>query len=135
MAEYNTPAELKYAKSHEWARIEGDEVTIGITDYAQHALGDVVFAELPDVGRTLTMGETFGVVESVKAASDLYAPLSGEVTAINEALLDAPETINSDPYGEAWMLKLKPSDVENEQNKLLDAAAYEAHVADEASKH
>jgi glycine cleavage system H protein len=135
MAEYNTPADLKYAKSHEWVRVDGNEVTIGITDYAQHALGDVVFAELPDVGRTLSVGETFGVVESVKAASDVYAPVGGEVIAINEALLDAPETLNGDPYGEGWMLKLKPSDLDNEIGKLMDATAYEQHVADEASKH
>lgn len=135
MADYNTPQDLHYGKTHEWARIEGDEVTIGISDYAQQALGDVVFVELPDVGRALTIGEPFGVVESVKAASDVYAPISGEVTAINEALLDAPETVNSDPYGAGWMLKLKPSDLQNEQGKLLDAAAYEQHVADEASKH
>lgn len=135
MAEYNTPADLKYAKSHEWVRVDDDEVTIGITDYAQHALGDVVFAELPDVGRALSVGETFGVVESVKAASDVYAPLSGEVAAVNEALLDAPETLNGDPYGEGWMLRLKPSDLDGEIGKLMDAAAYEQHVADEASKH
>jgi glycine cleavage system H protein len=135
MAEYNTPEELSYAKTHEWVRADGDEVTIGITDYAQHALGDVVFAELPDVGRTLSAGEAFGVVESVKAASDVYAPISGEVTAINEALLDAPETINSDPYGEGWMLKLRATDLEADRAKLLDAAGYQQHVEDEASKH
>lgn len=135
MAGYNTPADLLYATSHEWVRIDGDEVTIGISDYAQHALGDVVFAELPDVGRTLTMGDTFGVVESVKAASDVYAPLSGEVTTINAALIDAPETLNSDPYGAGWMLKLKPSDLDNERTKLLDATAYQQHAEDEASKH
>ncbi|MDP9313141.1 MAG: glycine cleavage system protein GcvH [Chloroflexota bacterium] len=132
---YNTPDDLRYAKTHEWVRVDGDEVTIGISDYAQQALGDVVFAELPSVGRTLSAGEPFGVVESVKAASDVYAPLSGEVTAINEALLDAPETLNSDPYGEGWMLKLRPSNLEGEQNQLLDAAAYTQHTEDEASKH
>ncbi len=132
---YNTPDNLRYAKSHEWVRIDGEEVTIGISDYAQQALGDVVFAELPDVGRTLALGDVFGAVESVKAASDVYAPLSGEVTAINDALLNAPETLNSDPYGEGWMLKLRPSDLAGEQAKLLDAAAYSQHVEDEASKH
>ena len=131
----NTPDDLRYAKTHEWVRIEGDEVTVGISDYAQHALGDVVFAELPDVGRTLSMGEPFGVVESVKAASDVYAPISGEVTAINEALLDAPETLNTDPYGAGWMLKLRPSNLETEESQLLDAAAYSQHSEDEASKH
>lgn len=134
MAEYNTPSDLLYAASHEWVRVEGDEVIIGISDYAQHALGDVVFAELPDVGATLNKGQPFGVVESVKAASDVYAPVSGEVTAINQALLDAPETVNSDPYGDGWMLKLRPSDLEGERGALLDAAAYEQHVEDEASK-
>lgn len=132
---YQTPADLSYATSHEWVRVDGDEVTIGITDYAQHALGDVVFAELPDVGRTLRVGEPFGVVESVKAASDVYAPVSGEVLAINDALINAPETLNTDPYGEGWMLKLKPSDLEGERAKLLDATRYEQHVEDEASKH
>ncbi len=131
---YNTPQELKYAKTHEWVRIDGDEVTVGISDYAQHALGDVVFAELPEVGRTFNKGESFGVVESVKAASDVYVPVSGEVTEINEALLDAPETINNDPYGEGWMIKLRASSLENEQDQLLDAAAYEQHFEDEASK-
>lgn len=132
---YQTPTELSYAKSHEWVRVDGDEVTIGISDYAQHALGDVVFAELPEIGRALSVGEMFGVVESVKAASDVYAPLSGEVTAINEALLTTPETLNEDPYNAGWMIKLKPSDLESERAKLLDAAAYEQHVEDEASKH
>lgn len=135
MAEYNTPADLLYAKSHEWVRVDGDEITIGITDYAQHALGDVVFAELPDVGRTLDVGEMFGVVESVKAASDVYAPISGEVLAINEALLDTPETLNTDPYDAGWMLKLKPSALDADRGRLMDAAAYEQHVVDEASKH
>jgi len=132
---YNTPTELRYGKTHEWIRVDGDEVTIGITDYAQHALGDVVFVELPDVGRTLSQGETFGVVESVKAASDVYAPVSGEVIAINEALLDTPETLNGDPYGEGWMLKLRASSLEADQANLLDATGYEQHVEDEASKH
>ncbi len=132
---YNTPAELLYAKTHEWARLDGDEVTVGITDYAQHALGDVVFAELPEIGRTLNQGEAFGVVESVKAASDVYVPLSGEVIAINEALLDMPETLNNDPYGDGWMIKLRANDVEGERSNLLDAAAYDQHAADEASKH
>lgn len=132
---YQTPAELHYAKSHEWVRVDSDEVTIGITDYAQHALGDVVFAELPEVGRTLSAGEPFGVVESVKAASDVYAPVSGEVVAINDALLNAPETLNTDPYGEGWMLKIKPSDLEGDRAKLMQSAAYEQHIEDEASKH
>lgn len=135
MADYNTPADLLYAKTHEWVRVEGDEVVIGISDYAQHALGDVVFAELPDVGRALSVGEPFGVVESVKAASDVYAPVSGEVLAINEALLDTPETLNSDPYGDGWMMRIKPNNLDAERGALLDAQAYEQHVEDEASKH
>ncbi|HEX6288675.1 MAG TPA: glycine cleavage system protein GcvH [Herpetosiphonaceae bacterium] len=132
---YNTPQDCLYAKSHEWVRIEGDEATIGISDYAQHALGDVVFAELPDIGRKLSKGESFGVVESVKAASDVYAPISGEVIAINEALLDAPETLNSDPYDAGWIIRLRPDNAEADRADLLDAAAYEQHVEDEASKH
>lgn len=132
---YQTPEELRYAKTHEWVRVEGDEVTVGITDYAQHALGDVVFAELPELGRNLTIGEPFGVVESVKAASDVYAPVSGVVSAINEALLDQPELLNSDPYGAGWMLKLTAGNVQAEREQLLDAAAYARHAEDEASKH
>ena len=132
---YKTPSTLLYASRHEWVTADGDEVTVGITDYAQHALGDVVFVELPEVGRTLEQGETFGVVESVKAASDLYAPVSGEVLEVNERLLDAPETVNSDPYTAGWMIKLRPRDFENERRALMDAAAYEQHVANEESNH
>jgi glycine cleavage system H protein len=108
---------------------------VGITDYAQQALGDVVFVELPDVGRTLEQGETFGAVESVKAASDLYAPVSGEVLEVNEVLLDVPETVNNDPYGAGWMIKLRSRDSQNERGSLMDAAAYEQHVANEESSH
>ena len=121
----NIPAELRYAPSHEWARLEADgSVTVGITDHAQEALGDVVFVELPEVGKTLAAGQEAGVVESVKAASDIYAPVGGEVIAVNEAVSDAPESVNSDPYG-SWFFKLKPSDTA-ELEKLLDAAAYKA---------
>lgn len=121
----NVPAELRYASSHEWARLEADgSVTVGITDHAQEALGDVVFVELPEVGKTLGAGDAAGVVESVKAASDIYAPLAGEVIAVNEALADAPESVNSDPYG-AWFFKLKPASVAD-LDQLLDAAAYQA---------
>ncbi len=130
---YKTPSNLLFASSHEWVTTDGDEVTVGITDYAQHALGDVVFVELPDVGRTLEQGDTFGAVESVKAASDLYAPVSGEVLEVNEALVDAPETVNSDPYTAGWMIKLRPRDFEKERASLMDAAAYEQHVANEES--
>jgi glycine cleavage system H protein len=126
-----TPTELKYASSHEWARLEEDgTVTVGISDHAQEALGDVVFVELPDVGTSLAAGDDAGVVESVKAASDLYAPIGGEVVAINEQLEDSPETVNSDPYKEGWFYRLQPSDVA-ELEKLLSAEDYEARCADD----
>ncbi|HCV76143.1 MAG TPA: glycine cleavage system protein GcvH [Pseudomonas sp.] len=119
------PADLRYAASHEWARLEADgSVTVGISDHAQEALGDVVFIELPEVGKTLAAGDQAGVVESVKAASDIYAPVGGEVTAVNEALADAPEQVNGEPYG-AWFFKLKPQDAA-ELDKLLDADGYRA---------
>lgn len=119
------PADLRYAASHEWARLEADgSVTVGISDHAQEALGDVVFIELPEVGKSLTAGQEAGVVESVKAASDIYSPIGGEVIAINEALGDSPESVNADPYG-SWLFKLKPSDL-GELDQLLDAAAYKA---------
>ena len=126
-----TPSELKYASSHEWARLEEDgTVTIGISDHAQHALGDVVFVELPDVGITLAAGDEAGVVESVKAASDIYAPVSGEVIAINEQLEDEPETVNADPYNDGWFFKLKPSDT-SELEALLGAEDYQQHCDEE----
>jgi glycine cleavage system H protein len=125
----NIPANLKYTKSHEWARLEADgTVTVGITDHAQEALGDIVFLELPDAGRKLKAGEECAVVESVKAASDIYAPLSGEIVDSNQAAVDAPESINQDAYA-AWLFKLKPA-APAELDSLLDAAAYAA-VADE----
>ncbi|MDX9686201.1 glycine cleavage system protein GcvH [Halopseudomonas formosensis] len=124
----NTPSELRYASSHEWSREEADgTITVGITHHAQDALGDVVFVELPEVGRQLTVGDECAVVESVKAASDIYAPVSGEVVAINEALADSPELVNSDPYGEAWFFKIKPTD-SSELDKLLDADGYLASL-------
>ena len=120
----NIPAELRYAKSHEWVRTESDgTVTVGITDYAQNSLGDITYVQVPKVGAALKAGETFGVVESVKAASDLYAPIAGTVVAVNSALEGAPETVNKAPYAEGWMLKLKPADA-NAVNGLLDAGAY-----------
>ncbi|HEY1123815.1 MAG TPA: glycine cleavage system protein GcvH [Haloferula sp.] len=120
----NIPADLRYAKSHEWAKVESDgSVTIGITDYAQNSLGDITYVQVPKVGATLKAGETFGVVESVKAASDLYAPLGGTVLAVNGALDSAPETVNRAPYAEGWMVKLKPADP-SAVNALLDAEAY-----------
>ncbi len=119
-----TPSELRYAKSHEWARLEEDgTVTVGITDHAQDALGDVVFVELPEVGSTLAAGDDAGVVESVKAASDIYAPVGGEVIAINEVLEDEPETVNSDPYNDGWFFKLQPSEV-SELEDLLSSDEY-----------
>ncbi len=120
------PSDLKYVASHEWIRVEGDGiVTIGITDHAQELLGDVVFIDLPEVGAELDSGDDAGVVESVKAASDIYAPLSGEVIAVNELLVDAPETVNSDFYGDGWFFKLKLSDI-GELDDLLDADGYAA---------
>ncbi|QIL91186.1 glycine cleavage system protein GcvH [Microbulbifer harenosus] len=119
-------SELKYASSHEWARLEEDgTVTVGISDHAQDALGDVVYVETPEVGQVLSAGEEAGVVESVKAASDIYSPISGEVIAVNEELADAPETVNSSPYDDGWFFRIKPSD-ESELDKLLDADAYKA---------
>ncbi|CAI8855770.1 glycine cleavage system H protein [Pseudomonas sp. IT-347P] len=123
------PAELRFAESHEWARLEADgTVTVGISDHAQEALGDVVFVELTEVGKVFAAGDQSGVVESVKAASDIYSPVSGEVIAINEELSGSPELLNSDPYG-AWIFKLKPSD-KAELDKLLDAAAYQAAIGE-----
>lgn len=126
----NIPAELKYTKSHEWVRDNGDgTVTVGITDHAQELLGDLVFVETPEVGARLDAEQACAVVESVKAASDVYAPIAGEVVAVNGVLADSPETINQDPYGEGWMFKLKPSDA-GALSALLDAAAYQG-VAEE----
>ena len=126
-----TPKELKYTKSHEWVRLEKDgAVTVGITDHAQEAMGDLVYVELPQKGAKLAVGKECSVVESVKAASDVYAPVSGEVVAVNDAVADAPETVNKDPYGAGWILRIKPAN-QGELNALLDAAAYEALVASE----
>jgi glycine cleavage system H protein len=120
----STPADLKYSESHEWVRVEADgTATVGITFHAQEQLGDIVFVQYPDVGRMLKQGEECGVIESVKAAADLYSPLSGEVTAVNEALDSAPQAVNEEPY-QAWLYRLKPADP-SELNGLLDASAYE----------
>ena len=126
-----TPPELRYASSHEWARLEEDgTVTVGITDHAQEALGDVVFVEVPDIGATIAAGDEAGVVESVKAASDIYAPIGGEVIAVNEQLEDEPETVNSDPYNDGWFFKLQPLD-SSELEKLLGAQDYQAQCAED----
>jgi glycine cleavage system H protein len=120
----NIPADLKYTKDHEWTKIEGDTVTIGITDFAQSALGDIVFVELPEVGKTLNHHQTFGVVESIKSVSDLFSPISGTVLEVNKDLVNAPEKCNSEPYGNAWMIKVKlsnPADL----NILLSASDYQ----------
>jgi glycine cleavage system H protein len=122
------PAELRYTKDHEWVRVDGDEATVGITAYAADQLGDIVFVELPEAGRSLTQFAAFGVVESVKAVSDLFAPLSGEVTAANDALAGSPELVNGDPYAEGWMIRIRlanPAEVD----ELLDAPAYDALIA------
>jgi glycine cleavage system H protein len=124
------PEELKYTEEHEWVLVEGDLAMIGITDFAQDALGDVVFVELPAVGTEVTTGKAFGVVESVKAVSDVYAPVSGTVEEINEELPDAPEIINTSPYGDGWMIKIRMSNP-GELDGLMDAAAYQAHLAEE----
>jgi glycine cleavage system H protein len=119
----NVPSELYYTKSHEWIRVEGDIATIGITDFAQSELGDVVYVDLPNVGRVVNSGDTIGSVESVKTVSDIYSPLSGTVTETNDALGSQSELVNSDPYGGGWMFKLK---FENGLDDLMDAAAYQA---------
>lgn len=127
----NVPNELKYVSSHEWIRDEGDGVVaIGVTDHAQDLLGDVVFVELPSVGAEMAAGDDAGVVESVKAASDVYAPLSGTVVAVNEDLEDSPENVNNDPYGDGWFFKLKLSDV-SELDDLLSAEEYTAQCEEE----
>ena len=121
MASY--PAGLKYTKDHEWIELSGDRGKVGITDYAQQQLGDVVYVELPEVGAKLKQGQSFGTIESVKAVSELYAPISGTVVARNEALGDAPDLVNTDPYGEGWLVEIRPSDASS-ASALLDAAAY-----------
>ncbi len=126
-----TPSVLKYARSHEWARLEEDgTVTVGITDHAQEALGDVVFVELPETGASVAAGEEAGVVESVKAASDIYAPVSGEVIAVNDQLEDQPELVNSDPYDDGWFFRLQPADL-SELEDLLSADEYRESCAED----
>jgi glycine cleavage system H protein len=126
MGNWNIPADLKYSKTDEWLRLEGDTATVGISDYAQDQLNDIVFVEPPEVGKTVAKGEAFGVVESVKAASDLNSPISGTVMEVNTALQDQPELINSDAYGRGWIAKLKVTDASG-ANDLMDAEAYKAY--------
>lgn len=122
----NTPTDLKYAATDEWLRLEGDTATIGVSDFAQEQLNDIVFVELPEVGKTVSKGEAFGVVESVKAAADLNAPISGTVIEVNTALQDTPELINSDPFGDGWIARLKVTDASGADD-LMDAEAYKAY--------
>ena len=127
----NIPVDLKYVKSHEWVRVNDDgSMTVGISDSAQDQLGDMVFVELPEVGATVTAEDACAVVESVKAASDVYAPVSGEVVEANEALGDSPETVNQDPYGDGWIFRIQPSDA-SEIDALMDAEAYGAFLESE----
>ncbi|MEN8212723.1 MAG: glycine cleavage system protein GcvH [Pseudomonadota bacterium] len=127
----NTPDELKYTKTHEWVKDNGDgTVTVGISDHAQELLGDLVFVELPEAGSEISAGDEVAVVESVKAASDIYSPLSGKILGVNEVLNEAPESINDSPYDEGWLFTLKPDD-DSELGGLLDAAAYSQHAQDE----
>jgi len=128
MADLSYPEDLRYTEDHEWARKDGDELVIGITAFAQSQLGDVVYVDLPDVGKDVKAGSDFGVVESTKAVSELLSPVNGTVTARNDALVDAPEAVNEDPYGKAWMIKVKPADP-GAFDALMDAKAYAAFVA------
>jgi glycine cleavage system H protein len=128
------PADYRYTKDHEWIKVQGDVATIGITDYAQQELGDVVFVDLPKVGAKLAPGKSFGSVESVKAVSEIYSPVSGEVTETNPLLTDTPEKINTDPHNTAWIIKLRLADPK-EVAGLMDAAAYQAYIAEQAKEH
>ena len=129
MADIEIPSDLRYSREDEWIRTEEGRLVVGITDYAQDQLGDIVFVELPEVGATFARGESFGVVESVKAVSDLFAPIGGEVVGVNEELVDRPEAVNEACYGEGWMVAFAPTD-ESELDALLDADAYRQHVDD-----
>jgi glycine cleavage system H protein len=128
------PKDYRYTKEHEWVKADGTTGTIGITDYAQHELGDVVFVELPKVGTQLKAGQSLGTVESVKAISEIFTPVSGEVTETNPALVDAPDKINADPHGSAWLIKIRLADPK-EAGSLMDAAAYESYIAGKAKEH
>jgi glycine cleavage system H protein len=129
LADYDIPDDLSFTNEDEWARREGNNVVIGVTDYAQQQLGDVVFVELPAVGSVLARGDAFGVIESVKAVSDLYAPVSGEVVDVNMDLAEHPEAVNEDCYGDGWMISIAPSN-DDELEQMMDAAAYRQHVDD-----
>ena len=124
----NIPEDLRYSKDHEWVKVDGDVATIGITDYAQHSLGDVVYVDLPRVGDPFNTHEAFGSVESVKAVSEIFTPVAGEVTEVNDALNETPENVNNDPYGEAWMLKVKMTNP-NEADGMLSAEEYEEYLS------
>lgn len=127
----NVPSELLYTKEHEWVLIDGNSAVVGITEHAQRELGDVVFVELPDVGKSFELGEAFGTVESVKAVSEIYAPLSGEITEINNEVVDSPELVNEDPYGKGWLAKFSFTTA---PSGLLSADAYQEYLNDEANK-
>ena len=128
------PVDYRYTKEHEWIKVEGAVGTIGITDYAQQELGDVVFVEMPKPGTKITAGQSFGTIESVKAVSEIFSPVSGEVIEANPALVDAPEKINQEPHGAAWLVKVRLADP-REASALMDAAAYESYIADKAKEH
>ena len=132
MSKSKVDSSARYLKTHEWARTEGGEIVAGISDHAQDAMGDLVYVELPRVGDTIDAGDRFGVVESVKAASDVYMPVGGVITAVNSGLESSPETINRDPYGEGWLIRFKPTDA-GDLGSLLDAAAYQAQL--DAEEH
>jgi len=123
------PDDLHYTKDHEWVRVEGKKATVGITDHAQHELTDIVFVELPKIGKVLKAGDVLGVVESVKSASEIYAPISGKVLEVNGELLDSPEVVNKDPYGKGWIAKIEPADP-TEEKRLLDASGYRRQIGE-----
>lgn len=127
-----TPEDLRYTEEHEWVRMEGSVAVVGITDYAQGELGDVVFVELPESGAAVEAGGVFGTIEAVKTVSDLYSPVTGKVVAVNEGLAEAPEAVNQSPYGDGWMVKIETDGAGAELEKLMDAAAYRTHVGEES---
>ena len=125
----NVPEDLKYSKDHEWVRVEGDLVVVGITDYAQHSLHEITFVELPETGSSVEAHTECGLVESMKASSDLFTPISGEIVEVNSSLEDAPELVNEEPYGKGWMFKIKPSNLDGDMGALMDAKAYSEFIA------